>query len=203
MGQQGSRALVQDRGLLSTRPRAVLLAVIAIFVVVGVVVAASGGGSGAGTPRAATPSAPQAAASSVIHPEGLSTAQLKAVAAGTIKHPVFWAGPRRGYTYELQRIANGSVYIRYLPPGVRAGDPRSGFLLVATYPYPHALTRLQAVTGGTRINLPGGGVALQQPATPTSVHLAFPGLEYQIEVYDPSPTTARQLAASGDIRPIG
>lgn len=36
-----------------------------------------------------------------------------------------------------------------------------------------------------------------------SVHLAFPGIPYEIEVYDPSPTTARRLAASGDIRPVG
>jgi hypothetical protein len=184
--------------LLSARPRAVLLAVIAIFVVVGAVIAASGGGSGSAT--LSTP--PAAASTSVIRPEGLSAAQLRTVVAGTIKHPVFWAGPKRADVYEFQRSANGSVYIRYLPPGVRVGDPRAAFLIVATYPYPDALQRLQnGATGGIPLN--GGGFALVDAAHPTSVHLAFPGSAYEIEVYDPSPTTARRLAASGDIRPVG
>jgi hypothetical protein len=198
MGQQGSGVLVRDRDLLSARPRAVLLSVIAIFVLVGALTAASGGGSGAATPTAA----PAPAQTSVIPPEGLSAAQLKTVVAGTIKHPVFWAGRRRGYVYEFQRSTNGSVYIRYLPPGVGVGDPRSAFVIVATYPYPDALQRLEnGATGG--IPLSGGGFALVDAAHPTSVHLAFPGIQYEMEVDDPSPTTARRLAASGDIRPVG
>jgi hypothetical protein len=203
MAQQGSGAVGHGRDLLSTRPRAVLLAAIAICVVAVAIVAASTAGSGASSSNVTVSVSSAPPQTLVIAPESLTAAELKAVVAGTIKHPVFWAGPRPGDSYELQRTANGSVYIRYLPPGVHAGDPRSVFLLVATYPYPGALERLQALPGGTRFNVPGGGFALQQAATPTSVHLAFPGSGYEIEVYDHTPTTATRVAVSGDIRPVG
>jgi hypothetical protein len=36
-----------------------------------------------------------------------------------------------------------------------------------------------------------------------SVHVAYPGVAYQVEVYDPSPATARTVAVSGDVRPVG
>jgi hypothetical protein len=38
---------------------------------------------------------------------------------------------------------------------------------------------------------------------PTSVHLAFAGAPYEIEVFDPTPGAAIALVRSGRIRPIG
>ena len=203
MGQPGSGALVREGDWLSARPRAVLLGVIAIFALVGVIVAASGGGSGtssSGASSAASSSAP--AATSSIAPVGLRGSRLKAFVSQTLRQPVYWAGPSSGDAYEVQRTTNGSVYVRYLPPGARVADSRP-LLLVATYSYPNALTRLEAAANGAGIHLRDGGLALVDPARPTNIHIAFPGVAYEIEVFDPSPAVARRIAESGDIRPVG
>ena len=58
--------------------------------------------------------------------------------AQRVGHPIYWAGPKPGYTYELSTTSNGGVFIRYLPAGAKVGDPRADFLTVATYPFPGA-----------------------------------------------------------------
>jgi hypothetical protein len=123
--------------------------------------------------------------------------------AGTIGHPIYWAGPRKGYTYELTRRSDGTVFVRYLPAGVRLGDPRGDFLIIATYPFPNALAALRRVANGKGIELPGGGLALVHEGYEKSVHLAYPGVDYQVEVYDPSPRIARRVAVSGQVKPVG
>jgi 4-amino-4-deoxy-L-arabinose transferase-like glycosyltransferase len=123
--------------------------------------------------------------------------------AGTIGHPIYWAGPRKGYTYELTQRSDGAIFVRYLPAGVRVGDPRGDFLIIVTYPYPHALAALQRVANGKGIAVPGGGLALVHEGYAKSVHLAYPGVDYQVEVYDPSPRIARRVAVSGQVRPVG
>ena len=50
-----------------------------------------------------------------------AVAELEAVAK-SLGHPVYWAGPRKGVTYELTRTTDGKVYIRYLPRGTHVGD---------------------------------------------------------------------------------
>ena len=41
------------------------------------------------------------------------------------------------------------------------------------------------------------------PQERTSVLIAFPGVDDQIEVYDPSPQRALAAALSGKVRPVG
>ena len=65
----------------------------------------------------------------------LTQSELRALPAET-GHPVYWAGPRRGYSYEVTRPTDGNVYVRYLPPGVAAGDERPAFTTVGTSPGP-------------------------------------------------------------------
>jgi hypothetical protein len=119
---------------------------------------------------------------------------------------VYWAGPRERHTYELTRPTDGNVYVRYLPAGVRAGDERPDFTTVGTYPRPRALARLRALARdaqGVTFRVPHRGFAVYARGRPTSVYLAFPGEDVQVEVYDPSPQRARQIARSGRVRPIG
>ena len=52
----------------------------------------------------------------------------------SLGHSVYWAGEREGDQLELTEEADGNVYLRYLPPGIEAGDPRQLFLTVGTYP---------------------------------------------------------------------
>jgi hypothetical protein len=113
---------------------------------------------------------------------------------------VYWAGTRRGYTYELTRTSTGRVFIRYLPPGVSVGDPRARYVTVATYPFPNAFAIVKR-TGkpGATIRLAHGGLGVVDGSYPESIHIAYPGLNYHNEVYDPSPPAGRKLVAAGRI----
>jgi hypothetical protein len=135
--------------------------------------------------------------------EGASLDDLKAAAA-SLGHPVYWAGPKPGYTYELSHSSTGRTYVRYLPMGVEVGS-KDPYLTVATYPFPNALKALQQSTKGTQadtIELPGGGLAVVDASSPTSIHLAYPDADVQVEVFDPSPAQARQVATSGEIAAV-
>ena len=148
------------------------------------------------TAAPAAASAGKAAAASLAGLQSLSR---------SIGHPIYWAGPRAGFTYELTQTSNGNVYIRYLPPGVKVGDA-SEHLTVVTYPYANALAALRGVVKANEAGvteLGGGGLAVVDSAYPKSVHVAFPNSNYQIEVFDPDPVQARQVATSGKIGPVG
>jgi hypothetical protein len=135
-------------------------------------------------------------------PVAMSSAGLKKLQAA-LRHPVYWAGPKPGYTYEVTQRRDGAIYVRYLPPGVRVGDPRGSFLIIVTYPYANALLALQRVENGKGMPVPHGGLALVHQGYARSVHLAYPRVNYQIEVYDPSPRVSRRVATSGQVRPVG
>jgi hypothetical protein len=178
---------------LQQRPLTVVLAVVAIAGVIALIVWAAGGGSS--TESSTSPGQ----AITQIGPQGFSASALPSFVAGTLKQPVYWAGPRGGDIYELTRTTTGNVYVRYLPPGVAVGKPGANFLIVATYPFPNALSRLKAIANGKGTTLSNGAFALPDATYPKSVHMAFPGASYQIEVYDPSPAVARRVALSGAI----
>jgi hypothetical protein len=140
----------------------------------------------------------------VTAPTLVSAAQLREFAA-SLHRPVFWAGALKGMSYELTATRGGRVFVRYLPPNAAAGDPRAGFLTVATYPSsrPYAdLERAARPEDAVGIPLPGGAVALMSRRTPKSVYLARRGSHYQVEVYDSSLDTARNLVLSGSIQPL-
>jgi hypothetical protein len=136
-------------------------------------------------------------------PAAVTIAQLRSLAR-RLGHPIYWAGRKPGYTYELSTTSSGRVFVRYLPPGVGVGDPRAQYTLVATYPFPraYAVIAKAAANGGATLRLAHGGIGVVDGASPKSIHLAFPGSDYQVEVYDPSPRVARRLVASGAIAPI-
>src|SRR5262249_3759002 len=138
---------------------------------------------------------------SPIAPVALSATGL-ATLAHSVGQPIYWAGPRSHYLYELHRTPDGNVYIRYLPPGVNAGAPGSGYLTVATYPFKDAFKALEDVKGSQHVSLPRGGTALLSPTYKKSIHLAYPNVSYQVEVYDPSAARVLQLVRSGQIRPV-
>jgi hypothetical protein len=138
------------------------------------------------------------------HPALVSQAQLERLASST-DHPVYWAGPKSGYSYELTRTANGRIYVRYLPQGVKAGDPRPGFLVVGTYAQRGSYAYLKrAAKQGDSVSLAldNNGLAVYSSARPTSVYFTYPRAKYQVEVYDPSADRARRLVLGGKILPI-
>lgn len=183
-----------SRGPLLSSPRARLVsAVLAIAVAAGIILWLLVGGSS----KNSTPSGPVV---QPIAPVALSASGLRTLvrAAG---QPIYWSGLKAGYSYELSRTSNGNVYVRYLPAGVKAGAPGAKYLIVATYPFANAYNALKATANGSSIPIPHGGIALVDAKHPKSVHLAYPGVPFQLEVFDPSPALARSVAVSGDVRP--
>ena len=57
--------------------------------------------------------------------------------AAALHQPIFWLGPKRGFTYELTQTGSGNIYVRYLPHGVDVATDKP-YLTVATYPFPGA-----------------------------------------------------------------
>jgi hypothetical protein len=130
-------------------------------------------------------------------------AELRTLAA-SVRHPIFWAGPRPGFTYEFQKLNDGSIHIRYLPSGTELGTDKP-YLTVATYPFVNTYSALKNLKGKNIvfIRIPRGGIAEYKKQNPLDLHAAYPGVDYQIEVFDPTPGTARGLLASGQLRYLG
>ncbi len=183
------------------RPRVRVGAVVALAVAAGVIAwVIVGTGDSSNTTSTSAAPVPTVSASP-IGPVGLSATGL-ATLTQTIPQPIYWAGRRAGALYELTRTSTGKVFIRYLPPNVKVGVKRSSYLIVATYPFRGALQAIKNLTNDRQVPIPGGGLAIVDPAHPTSVHLAYPGVDYQVEVYDPSPAVALRVATSGSVAPV-
>jgi hypothetical protein len=143
----------------------------------------------------ATPAGPK--------PTAVSATGLRSLGA-SLGHPIYWAGSRPGYTYEVTQTSNGNVFIRYLPPGVKVGAP-AGYLTVATYPFPNAFAAIQGTSKTNKtgtIKLAGGGLAVVDGQYPKSIHLAYPHSDVQVEVFDPSPARVRQIVSAGKIAAV-
>jgi hypothetical protein len=120
-------------------------------------------------------------------------------------HTPYWAGPGGAQTFEWTDLPDGRIYVRYLTGGAQAGDPRARFLTVGTYPVGNGLAALHKAAkepGSRTLKVKGGGWALVNRHTPTSVYLAYPGSKDQIEVFDPDPARALKLVTSGRIQPV-
>jgi hypothetical protein len=137
-------------------------------------------------------------------PEVFSAEALEDAVSGQ-EPPVYWAGEQSGTEVELSRPEASRTYIRYLTDGAEAGDERADFLTVGTYAHtdPVAALRKQGKEpGGVIATAPGGATVYFNRKQPHSVYLAYPGLEAEIEVYDPNFTRALQLVNSGQIVPV-
>lgn len=159
-------------------------------VIVVVIIAVSGGGSSKTAANGA---------------EIVSVNELREKAAlqGT---PVYWAGERPGAELELSQSDGGRTYVRYLTGGAEVGDPHPDFLTVGTYEIANpiaALRRQGGRPGGVLAKAPKGATVYFSRTRPHSVYLAYPGVEAEIEVYDPSFKRALRLVDSGRVVPVG
>lgn len=133
----------------------------------------------------------------------VSATQLEQLAR-SVDHPVYWAGSRPGFSYELTTTSDGRIYVRYLPKGVAAGDPRPNFLVVGTYARAGSyrdLKRAANQNGSVLVDLPNKGL-LVESKKPQSVYIGYPGAQYQVEVFAPASYAARKLVLRGTIVPI-
>lgn len=119
---------------------------------------------------------------------------------------VYWAGPVKDAKYTLAVPADGQAYVRYLPNGQGIEDTKPNYVVIATYTTTDAFTATQAAgnttNGVTFINTEGAAVYYNKD-TPTNVYVAYPNLNYQIEVFDPIAATALEIASkAGALRVI-
>lgn len=182
------------------RPRGLRLsAIVAVAVAVLLIVwlLAKGGGDSSSTTRTEE-TAPTAKTVKVV-PQSELLQALKGVG-----YPVYWAGPRLGVEYEVQRLT-GRTYVRYLPKGEEAETEKS-FLTVGSYEEAEALASIRNLgqePGAILVKIAGGGSAYAESPQATSAYMAFPGVDVQIEVYDPEAGEALSLIRSGAIVPVG
>jgi hypothetical protein len=153
------------------------------------------------TTPAAKPGKTPAAPRETVKAASVSTLRALARASG---HPIYWAGPQPKVKYELTQVTDGRIYIRYLPKGVPIRN-KHAYLIVATYPVPNAYKAVRTAakeSGAVTFHTRRGGLAVYNQSATTNVYLAYPGSKYQVEVFDPNPSQARQLVRSGTVRPI-
>jgi hypothetical protein len=123
-------------------------------------------------------------------------------ASTRLRQAIYWAGPRKGSHYEFTRTSKGYAYVRYLPHGVKAGGAPGKHLIVATYPYRGAYAALKKYAHGKVVAGPNGSIHFVLPGQSTSVYVAFPKVNYEIEVYDPKAAVALAVASSGLVTPV-
>jgi hypothetical protein len=146
--------------------------------------------------------------SSVAEPGGgpVAASQPNLAALSTqLDIPIYWAGTRSGTRLEATVNTNEYAYVRYLSVDAPIGDSSPQFLTVATYDTVNALAQLRSYAKSEHAattRIPGGGLAVPVPDSPTSVYFARPNQDIQVEVYDPKPGEAMRLIKSGAIQPV-
>lgn len=116
----------------------------------------------------------------------------------------YWAGPVKGAKYTLSVPSDGQAYIRYLPNGEGLTDTNPNYVVIATYATTNAFEATQSAgnqtNGITFVNTDGAAVYYNK-STATNVYLAYPGKNFQIEIFDPIAKTSLEIASkSGAIR---
>lgn len=188
----------RPRALARENPWVLRAGVIALAVIVGVVawLATRGGedeGSGATAAESRTAGEPQI----------VEAAELPNIAA-EVGHPVYWAGPIEATSIEVTQGSEGDVQVRYLEEGAQAGEGSGGVLTVGSYPLPDplkALQRFEEQEGAVVRHGQDGRKVVTSKESPSSVYFISPDNAVQVEVYDPSPQRAMELALSGDVHP--
>ncbi len=135
--------------------------------------------------------------------EIVNVASLR-MAAAAEEMPIYWAGATEGTELELSQTSADRAYVRYLPDGTEAGDPRR-FLTVGSYRFPNPTAALRsrgAEPGGVLATAPGDGTVYFSRENPKSVYLAYPGVDVEIEVFAPEFKEALRLVTSGRIVPV-
>lgn len=186
----------QTSGRRSAAPRRLRLgAVIAIALAIGfglwLALRDDGGSSNASSP------VPVDAKAVPVSASGLRT-------LASVGIPIYWIGEEPGVPLELAKTADNKVYIRYLPHGAAVGT-RKPYLTIGTFPMKAAYSvtaKLAEQGSSTKLDAGKDAVAYYKTDVPTTVFLAYPGLDYQIEVFDPSPGRARDLVTSRQVVPV-
>ena len=145
------------------------------------------------------------AAATAAKPSAVSPAELKSLAA-SLGHPLYWVGAKNGYTYEVTRTQRRSGL--HAVPAARSARRREDAAPHRCDVSVHGRFRRDPGAGDTegrsrRSSSTTAGARSSTRTNPSSIHLAYPASDYEIEVFDPSPARARRIVSSGQVRPTG
>ena len=111
----------------------------------------------------------------------------------------YWTGPLKDATYSLNSSTAGQVFIRYIPKGQECDDVRPNFRVIATYEEVDAFATTESAgttSDGVSLLNADGSIVYFNKNVPTNIYVAYPGIDYQIEIYDPDPKEAVSLATT-------
>ena len=117
------------------------------------------------------------------------------------KITAYWAGPVSDATYSINTSTAGQVFVRYVLKGQNCDSENKDFRVIATYQVSGAYDSTKAAgsqSNGVSLANPDGSIVYFNKNVPTNVYLAYQGLDYQIEIYDPNPKEAVTLATTAN-----
>lgn len=120
-----------------------------------------------------------------------------------ISVPVYWAGPLEGALYTLENQSNARIFVRYLPDGVIPPTGEASKRIIGTYILQDAFestkTAGTTVAGGIGLQNDDGAAIYYNSNNPLNVYWAVPGIDAQVEIFDPNTGVALQLATSSGV----
>ena len=115
------------------------------------------------------------------------------------KITAYWAGPVSNATYSINTTNAGQIFVRYVMKGQNCDSDTKDFRVIATYSVSGAYESTKAAgsqANGVSLANPDGSIVYFNKDVPTNVYLAYQGIDYQIEIYDPNPKDAVTLATT-------
>lgn len=178
---------------LQNNRRTVAIAAAIVVIVVAAIIAFAVGGNDSNKDSNAT-----------TQQVGLNADGLK-TAVSTLGRKVYWAGDEADNQYVLQTLANGQATVRYIPKDGNSNESQAIYRVIGSYPIKDAFgvtTKAGEAEGSVLITNADGSIVVYNKNKITNVYVAFPNVDVQIEIYDPS-GQAVALATSGRVVPIG
>jgi hypothetical protein len=173
-------------------PKIILLMLLSALISSGVTYAVTNNSSSA--PTASSTTLTEVISGKVALTEAELIAAVKELGAD-----VYWAGPVKGAKYTLAVPADGQAYVRYLPEGQGIDDTKPNYVVIATYTTTDAFTATQAAgntSNGVSFISASGAAIYYSKDTPTNVYVAYPNLNFQVEIFNPIAATALEIAST-------
>jgi hypothetical protein len=173
-------------------PKIILLMLLSALISSGVTYAVTNNSSSA--PTASSTTLTEVISGKVALTEAELIAAVKELGAD-----VYWAGPVKGAKYTLAVPADGQAYVRYLPEGQGIDDTKPNYVVIATYTTADAFTATQAAgntSNGVSFISASGAAIYYSKDTPTNVYVAYPNLNFQVEIFNPIAATALEIAST-------
>lgn len=178
------------------------LALGAIVLLVALIISNVSGSANDDSPIAANPnvSAPSSITLSELPATIVSKDELLSLTKD-LGFVIYWNGEMPDTNLELTILAEGKVFVRYLPKEVPVGAAEPYFT-VASYYDPEGFAKIQnvgATAGAKLINYSGGAAAASASEADSNIYFGFDGYPALYNIYAPDPQVGWSALESGTI----